>query len=147
VRSAIEKGWTIRKRLVTFVLAVNVNQAHWGACRRGRGEGIVYWGDSMGSGSPYHLLAVVRDSMNSFDGIGIWEVDAERNYMTDVLQYGIKTDGYSCGFFMCSLGEFPDISELPDGTYRTEGTELTERIRDVCITTFLNSVIRLCFRN
>jgi len=51
------------------------------------------------------------------------------NSMTDVLRYVIQTDSYSCGFFfMCSLAEFADISEIPRETYRTTGSALSGRI-------------------
>jgi len=81
----------------------------------------------MASILPRHLLDVVRDFINSFEGMGGWEVDEKLKYMTDVLEYKIQTDGYSCGFYyMCSLGEFADISELPNATYRTERSTLVK---------------------
>lgn len=153
VSNTIIRGWKNKEEGITVIVPINVTQAHWGAVyavgKRAREEkSIVYWGDSLNTDAPKHVLEVVREVLEGCDGGGKWDIESSKNFMTDSLQYRVQNDIFSCGFYvLCSLGEFAEKSSLPARTYRSSGAELTEDIRERCVEKIINTVLEAAKEN
>jgi len=148
VEEAVLRGWKNRSYGVTLIVPVNLDQSHWGAIfavSNGPGmekKGCVYWGDSLGLGSPRKYREAVADFLKGLSQDIVWEVRNE-NYMTEILKLEVQGDCYSCGFYVISAAMVfaDDRGKMPSGSYAKYSAERTEKIRACCARSYIEAVL------